>query len=387
MKKRILLGVTSGIAIYKVVDLCSKLVKAGYELEVIMTENATKMVSPLVFETMSKGKVHTDTFHTGTSGEVEHIELGNRADLFVIAPTTVNTLAKIASGIADNLLTSTVIAYNRPIMMALSANTRMIENSVTLDNIEKLKKRNFEFIQSKTGMLACNTIGNGRLAEPEEIFERIEDYFVEKDLKGKKIIVTAGPTREDIDPVRYMTNRSSGKMGFAIAKKAFQRGANVVLIYGDTSEKPPEGPKKIKVKYNTELKEEIEKEFQSSDGIIMAAAPCDFRVENFFDQKIKTKNKLVLDLVENEDILKFFGMKKDRQIIIGFAAETSNLIENAKKKLVSKNCDFIIANDVSSESLGFDVDFNKVAIISKDNVDMLPIMKKTELADRILDLL
>lgn len=387
MTKKILLGVTSGIAIYKVLELCLRLVKAGYEIEVIMTENATKMISPLVFETISRGKVHTDMFHSGHHEEVEHIEMAKRADLFLIAPTTVNTLAKIANGIGDNLLTSTALAYDKTIMLALSANTKMIENPITKENIKKLQDRNFEFINSKSGMLACNTIGNGRLAEPEEIFERVEDYFVKKDLKGKNIIVTAGPTREDVDPVRYITNRSSGKMGFAIAKKAFQRGANVTLIYGDCKVKLPYGTENIKITYNDELKSEIDKRFDNTDCLIMAAAPCDFKVEKYSKDKIKTKNSLTLNLVENEDILKYFGMKKKKQIIIGFAAETFDLYENATKKLKSKNCDFIIANDVSSETSGFDVDDNKVSIISNERTIELPLMPKIELADEILDLI
>lgn len=387
MTKKILLGVTSGIAIYKVLELCSRLVKAGYEIEVIMTENATKMISPLVFETISRGKVHTDMFHSGHHEEVEHIEMAKRADLFLIAPTTVNTLAKIANGIGDNLLTSTALAYDKTIMLALSANTKMIENPVTKENIKKLQDRNFEFINSKSGMLACNTIGNGRLAEPEEIFERVEDYFVKKDLKGKNIIVTAGPTREAVDPVRYITNRSSGKMGFAIAKKAMQRGANVTLIHGDCKVKLPYGTENIKITYNDELKSEIDKRFDNTDCLIMAAAPCDFRVEKYSEDKIKTKNNLTLNLVENEDILKYFGMKKKKQIIIGFAAETFDLYENATKKLKSKNCDFIIANDVSSSTSGFDVDDNKVSIISNERTIELPLMPKIELADEILDLI
>lgn len=387
MTKKILLGVTSGIAIYKVLELCSRLVKAGYEIEVIMTENATKMISPLVYETISRGKVHTDMFHSGHHEEVEHIEMAKRADLFLIAPTTVNTLAKIANGIGDNLLTSTALAYDKTIMIALSANTKMIENPVTKENIKKLQDRNFEFINSKSGMLACNTVGNGRLAEPEEIFERVEDYFVKKDLKGKNIIVTAGPTREAVDPVRYITNRSSGKMGFAIAKKAMQRGANVTLIHGDCKVKLPYGTENIKITYNDELKSEIDKRFDNTDCLIMAAAPCDFRVEKYSEDKIKTKNNLTLNLVENEDILKYFGMKKKKQIIIGFAAETFDLYENATKKLKSKNCDYIIANDVSSETSGFDVDDNKVSIISNERTIELPLMPKIELADEILDLI
>ena len=296
-------------------------------------------------------------------------------------------MAKIANGIGDNLLTSTVLAYDRTVMLALSANTKMIENPATIENINKLQDRNFEFINPKSGMLACNSIGNGRLAEPEEIFERVEDYFVEKDLKGKNIIVTAGPTREDVDPVRYITNRSSGKMGFAIAKKAFQRGANVTLIHGDCKVSPPYGPENIRINYNQELKSEIEKRFDDADCLIMAAAPCDFRVEKYSENKIKTKNNLILNLVENEDILKYFGEKKKEQMIIGFAAETFGLYENAVKKLESKNCDYIIANDLTKAGAGFNTDTNIASIISHNEVKDLEKMTKTELANHILDLI
>lgn len=387
-KKRILICVTAGIAIYKVVNVVSNLIKKGYELEIIMTDAATKLVSPLVFETMGKCKVHTDMFHKGHHEEVEHIEIAKRADLCLIAPATANTIAKISNGIADNLLTSTILAYTKDIFVAVAMNTNMLNNKATIENINRLENRGFKFINSKVGLLACNTIGDGRLAEPEEIVEEIDDYFIKKDLSGKKIIVTAGPTIERIDPVRYITNDSSGKMGFAIASMASKRGAEVVLISGPTNLSISNKVKRVDIKTNNQLKEAISKEFESSDCLIMAAAPCDFRVKEESKEKIKkTNNDFTLKLKENEDIISYFGKNKKDKLIIGFAAETNDLIENAKKKLDNKNLDYIIANDVSKEGAGFNVDTNIAKIISKEEIVSLPKMMKTSLADKILDLI
>ncbi|WP_099203055.1 bifunctional phosphopantothenoylcysteine decarboxylase/phosphopantothenate--cysteine ligase CoaBC [Miniphocaeibacter massiliensis] len=387
-KKRILLCVTAGIAIYKVVDLVSRLIKREYELEIIMTESATKLISPLVFETMGKCKVHTDMFHLGHHEEVEHIELAKRADLCLIAPATANTVAKITYGIADNLLTSTVLAYNRDLMIALAMNTNMLNNKATVENIEKLKQRGVQFINPEVGVLACNTIGDGRLAEPEEIARKIDEYFIEKDLKGKKIIVTAGPTTERIDPVRYITNDSSGKMGYAIAENAKKRGAEVILISGPSSIEVPKEVESIFVNTNNELKQAIEKNFNWTDCLIMAAAPCDFKVKEVSGSKIKkTGSNLILELKENEDILAYFGNKKNNKLLIGFAAETDSLIENAKSKLKRKNLDYIIANDITKPDAGFNVDTNRVKIISKNKIVDLPLMLKREVANNILDLI
>ena len=387
-KKRILICVTAGIAIYKVVNVVSSLIKKGYELEIIMTDAATKLVSPLVFETMGKCKVHTDMFHKGHHEEVEHIEIAKRADLCLIAPASANTIAKISYGIADNLLTSTILAYTKDTFVAVAMNTNMLNNKVTIENINRLEDRGFKFINSKIGLLACNTFGDGRLAEPEEIVEEIDDYFIKKDLVGKKIIVTAGPTIERIDPVRYITNDSSGKMGFAIASMASKRGADVVLITGPTNQSISNNVKRVDIKTNDELKEAISKEFESSDCLIMAAAPCDFKVKEEANEKIKKISKdFTLELEENEDIISYFGKNKKDKIVIGFAAETNDLIENAKDKLNRKNLDFIIANDVSKEGAGFNVDTNIAKIISKEEIVSLPKMMKISLADKILDLI
>lgn len=388
MKKKILLGVTAGIAIYKVCDLVSRLIKRGYELEIIMTEDAVKMVSPLIFETMGRCRVYSDMFHKGHHDEVEHIELATRADIFLIAPATGNTIAKIAHGIADNLLTAAALAYTKPIHFAITMNTNMLLNLATQENIKILANRGHQFIESSVGELACNTFGDGRMAEPEEIAEYVDGISVDKDLKGKKIIVTAGPTRERIDPVRYLSNDSSGKMGYAIAKKAVLRGADVTLITGPVSIAKPKGCRIIEIESTVDLLEELRTTFPESDALIMAAAPSDYRVLKEADQKIKKSGEgLEISFIENPDILAEMGKNKKDQILIGFAAETENLLENAKKKRIRKNADYIIANDVSKEGAGFNVDTNIVTILSKDGEIPLEKMSKLDVADHILDLL
>lgn len=388
MKKKILLGVTAGIAIYKVCDLVSRLIKRGYELEIIMTEDAVKMVSPLIFETMGRCRVYSDMFHKGHHDEVEHIELATRADIFLIAPATGNTIAKIAHGIADNLLTAAALAYTKPIHFAITMNTNMLLNLATQENIKILANRGHQFIESSVGELACNTFGDGRMAEPEEIAEYVDGISVDKDLKGKKIIVTAGPTRERIDPVRYLSNDSSGKMGYAIAKKAVLRGADVTLITGPVSIAKPKGCRIIEIESTVDLLEELRTTFPESDALIMAAAPSDYRVLKEADQKIKKSGEgLEISFIENPDILAEMGKNKKDQILIGFAAETENLLENAKKKRIQKNADYIIANDVSKEGAGFNVDTNIVTILSKDGEIPLEKMSKLDVADHILDLL
>lgn len=387
--KRILLGVTGGISIYKACDLVSRLIKKGAILEIIMTEAATKLVSPLVFETMGRCKVYTDMFHQGHHDEVEHIELPKRADAFLIAPASGNTMAKITHGIADNLLTSAALAYDKDIIFAVAMNTNMLNNPSTQDNINILKNRKHKFIESNVGVLACNTVGDGRLAEPVEIIEYMEEYFTKKDLLGKKILITAGPTRERIDPVRYLSNDSSGKMGYSIAKVAKARGAHVTLITGPVKLDKPNGINIEEVESTEEMFNAVDKHFDKTDALIMAAAPSDYRATNISPNKIKKEetSKFDIDFQENKDIVKHFGNIKNNQIVIGFAAETNNLIENANNKLAKKNLDYIIANDITKKGAGFNVDTNIATIISKDNIVNYPIMDKVELADKILDLL
>lgn len=387
MNKNILLGVTGGIAIYKVVDVVSRLKKLDYNIKIIMTDSACEFVSPMTFETIGKCDVKNKMFHKNSHKIVEHIDLANWADLFLVAPASANIMAKINHGIADDLLTSTALAYTKPIMFCVSMNTNMLNNPSTQKNIEELKEKNHLIIDSNSGMLACDTKGDGRLKEPWEIVEEVENYFCKKDLKGKKVLITAGATVERIDPVRYITNDSSGKMGYSIAKKAFMRGADVTIISGKTSVDSPYGIENIKVQSALDMKEQIESCIDDYDCLIMAAAVSDFKVKNRKDLKIKKQDGIhSLELEENPDILKSLN-KKENQIFIGFAAETNNLIKNAEKKLNEKNLDYIVLNDVSKKDIGFNSEYNKVSIISKNQILELDKDKKLNIADKILDLI
>lgn len=385
--KNILLGVSGGIATYKVLDLCSRLKKEGANLKIIMTEGACKFVTPLSFETMGKCKVYSDMFE-GHHDKVHHIELPKWADVFLIAPLTANTLAKMTYGIADNMLTASILACDKDIIVAPTMNTNMLNHPVTQKNLKTIEDRGVYIINPSSGMLACNTRGDGRMQEPVNIVKYLDYYFTKKDLNGKKIIVTAGPTVEKIDYVRYITNKSSGKMGYNIAYEAFKRGADVKLISGPVSPFEVDCVDKVNVNTNKELKDAIDKEFDDADALIMAAAPTDYKVEKPSDIKIKKDgNNLNLELIENIDILKYFGDKKNQQTLIGFAAETDDLINNAQKKLESKKVDYIIANDLKKKGAGFDVDTNIASILSHKSIEKLNMMTKRELANKILDLL
>lgn len=385
--KNILLGVSGGIAAYKVLDLCSRLKKAGANLKIIMTKSATEFVNPLSFETMGKCKVYTDLF-VGHHEEVHHIELAKWADIMLIAPASANTIAKMANGIADNFLLSTYLACDKDVVIAPAMNNNMLKAKATQRNLKILKEDGIKIIKPEPGILACNTVGDGRLEEPIEIVDFLDEYFTEKDLSGKKIIITAGPTVEQIDFVRYISNDSSGKMGYNIANEARKRGAEVILISGPVNPFKINGIKKIQIKTNTEMKDAIARDFEDADALIMSAAPVDYKVEKASDKKIKkTGSSLKLELIENTDIIKYFGSIKKNQTIIGFAAETDDLINNAKAKLEKKNLDYIIANDLKKWGAGFDVDTNVASIISKDKVVNFDIMPKSELANKILDLL
>ena len=385
--KNILLGITGGIASYKILDLCSRLNKKNVNLKIIMTPSACEFIRPLTFETMGKCKVYTDLFE-GSHESVSHIDLPKWADVFLIAPASANTIAKMANGIADNFLLSSYLACDKDVIIAPSMNSNMLKNKATIKNIDTLKDYGVRVIKPEAGLLACNTVGDGRLEEPYKIVAYLEDYFTKKDLTNKKIIITAGPTVEPIDYVRYITNKSSGKMGYNIAYEAKKRGAEVILVSGPVKPMEIDGITRIEVRENKEMKDTIDKYFDSSDALIMAAAPVDYRVENPSDKKIKkTGFSLKLKLIENDDIIKYFASKKTKQTIIGFAAETDNLIENAKSKLEKKNLDYIIANDLTRWGAGFDVDTNIASIISKNDIRKLNIMPKQELANEILDLL
>lgn len=385
--KNILLGISGGIAAYKVLDLCSRLKKKDVNLKIIMTKSATEFVSPLSFETMGRCLVYSDLFE-GHHENVHHIELVKWADLMLIAPASANTIAKMANGIADNFLTSSYLACYKDVIIAPAMNTNMLKAKATQRNLKTLEDDGVKIIKPEPGLLACNTVGDGRMEEPSEIVDYLDSYFTEKDLAGKKIIVTAGPTVEPIDYVRYISNNSSGKMGYNIANEARKRGAEVVLISGPVNPFKVNDIKRIEIKTNLELKSAIEREFADSDALIMSAAPVDYSSKYVSDRKLKKTGKgLNLELIENPDIIKYFGSIKDKQTIIGFAAETDNLIENANKKLNEKNLDYIIANDLTKWGAGFDVDTNVASIISKDEIRNLDLMPKSELANKILDLL
>nr|WP_276938924.1 bifunctional phosphopantothenoylcysteine decarboxylase/phosphopantothenate--cysteine ligase CoaBC [Helcococcus sueciensis] len=382
--KKILIGVTSGIAIYKVLSLISSLRKLGAKVEVIMTESATKFINPITFETMANGKVYTDMWiHPD---KVLHVDITNDVDLFLVAPATANTIAKVYAGIADNLLTTAILASKAPVSFAVSTNTNMLLNPITQRNIEGLTDLGYDFIDSNEGVLACNTVGKGRMAEPSEILEYIEYKLTKKDLKNKKIIVTAGATIARLDPVRFMTNDSSGKMGYQIAKNARNRGADVYFIQGKVKTSQLGMVENIHVETNEEMKEAIENNFNDANAVIMAAAPTDYEFKTSFDSKLKKKDEeTVFNMKKSLDILKYFGQKKENQRLIGFAAETDDLLENAKKKLKAKNLDMIVANDVSKQGAGFNVDTNIVTMITNEEETSYDLMSKEDVANIILD--
>ena len=388
--KNIVLGVSGGIAVYKSVDLVSRLKKQGANVDVIMTEAATKFVTPLTFQTLALNPVYIDMFGEPKNYDVEHISLAERADLFVIAPATANIIGKIATGIADNLLTTTVMATKSKVIFAPAMNTNMYLNPIVQKNISYLKELGYEFIDPGTGMLACQTYGPGRMAEPVDILQYILDSFYNKDLRDKKIIVTAGPTIEPIDPVRYITNHSSGKMGYRIAEESAKRGAETILISGPTHMEPPNNVKLIKVNTTKEMFNVVEKYFSDCDVLIKAAAPSDYRPKNVSETKIKKKatkkDELNIEFIRNPDIAAHFGKIKGDKIIVGFAAETNNLLKYAEKKLKDKNFDFIVANDVSKTGAGFKSDTNIVTIIENEGkFKEYPIMDKSQVAKIILD--
>ncbi len=388
--KHIIVGITGGIAAYKVADVVSRLKKQNANVEVIMTENATKFVSPLTFQTLSLNPVYVEMFNEPKNYDVEHISLAERADMFLIAPATANIIGKIANGIADDLLTTTIMATKTKVLFAPAMNTNMYINPIVQGNIKFLKGLGYEFIDPGTGLLACQTYGVGRMAEPKEIVKFIINYFNNKQLLGKKVVVTAGPTMEPIDPVRYITNHSSGKMGYNIAKEARDRGADVVLITGPTNIEPPAGIEVVRVNTTREMFDAVEKHFSSCDVLIKAAAPLDYRPEKVMKEKIKKDSErmeeLNIKLIRNPDIVSHFGKIKGHRIVVGFAAETNNLIQYAKEKLIKKNLDFIVANDVSREGAGFKSDTNIVSIIDREgNIEDYPILDKNQVAKIVLD--
>ena len=387
--KHVVLGVTGGIAAYKACEIVSRLRKLHAEVDVIMTENATRLVAPLTFETLSNRPVCVDTFSRIESWDVKHISLAQKADLMLVAPATANIMAKLAHGIADDMLSTTLLATKAPILLAPAMNTGMWTADATQQNLKTLCDRGIHTVGPASGFLACGDNGAGRMSEPAQIVEAACTLLCPKrDLEGMKVLVTAGPTVERIDPVRYLTNDSSGKMGYALAEAAQKRGAEVTLVSGPVALTPPAGVTVIPVTSTMSLYDAMMELCQKQDIIVQAAAPADYRVEHPADQKIKKDDgePLVLTLVENPDIAKAVGQrKKDGQVLIGFAAETQNVLANAQKKLAKKNLDLIVANDVTAEGAGFGVDTNIVTLVTVEGGETLPKMTKREVADRIWD--
>ena len=388
--KKIALGVTGGIAVYKAVDLVSRLRKQGAEVRVIMTEHAQQFVTPLTFKEISGNKVAVSMWDSNQEFNVEHISLANWADAFVVAPATANILAKMANGIADDLLSTTLLAAQAPIIVCPAMNTGMYQNPITQENIEKLQKHGVTVMPPAVGYLACGVTGPGRLPEPQQIVEFLDAFFAKKDgdMVGLKVLVTAAGTREPIDPVRFVGNRSSGKMGYAIAQAAAQRGAEVLLVTGPSALEIPPNVNGVKVETTNEMLEACMAAYGDMDVVIKAAAVADYRPRDVADQKIKKKTDDALTVVmdKNPDILKELGARKAHQILVGFAAETQNLLENAREKIVKKNLDMIVANDVTAAGAGFNADTNIVKFLfPSGEVRSLEQMAKTQVANILLD--
>ena len=388
--KKIVLGVTGGIAVYKAVDLVSRLRKAGCEVRVVMTEHAQQFVTPLTFKEISGNAVATSMWNANQEFNVEHIALANWADAFLVAPATANILAKMACGLADDLLSTTLLAAQAPIVVCPAMNTGMYQNPATQENIAKLQERGVTVMPPAVGHLACGTSGPGRLPEPQQIVEFMSAFFAgrEGDLRGLRVLVTAAGTREPIDPVRYVGNRSSGKMGYAVAQMAAERGADVLLISGPSALAAPPNVRVVNVETTNEMLEACLAAYGDVDIVIKAAAVADYRPRDVADQKIKKKTDDALTVVmdKNPDILKTLGAKKEQQVLVGFAAETQNLLANAREKVVKKNLDMIVANDVTAAGAGFNSDTNIVKFLfANGDVRELEQMPKVDVANKILD--
>lgn len=384
--KNIVLGVTGGIACYKSCEIVSRLVKLGAHVDVIMTKNATEFVNPKTFESLSHSPVVVDTFQKIEKFEIEHISLAQKADIFLVAPATYNVIGKIANGIADDMLTTTIAACKRAVKIICPAmNTNMFTNPVCTQNLARLSSLGFVCIEPISGRLACGDIGTGKMQEPQVIVDKVCEILCKRqDLQNKKVLITCGGTEEAIDAVRVITNHSSGKMGVAIAKECLSRGAKVTLICGRVTVDMPIGSEVIKVKSTTQMYDAVMQNYEPCDYIIMAAAPSDYRPKEQFAQKIKSEN-LTLELVKNPDIAAAVGKVKGGRKLVIFSAETENLIDNAKGKLLKKNADLVVANDVTKEGAGFNVDTNIVSIIHGDSVESFDKMTKAEVAKIIVD--
>jgi len=387
--KCVVLGVTGSIAAYKIANLASSLVKLGADVNVIMTKNATNFINPITFETLTSNKCLVDTFDRNFQFNVEHVALAKRADIFMVAPASANVIGKMVGGIADDMLTTTILAAKCKKLVSPAMNTNMFENPIVQDNLDRLRKYGFQIIEPANGYLACGDTGAGKMPEPDVLLQYIlKEIGHEHDLEGRKVLITAGPTEEAIDPVRYITNHSTGKMGYALAKAAMERGAEVTLVTGPTSIEPPMFVNVIRVKSAAEMADAVKKRAGECDIIIKSAAVADYRPTEVATEKIKKKDGEAssIELERTEDILAYLGAhKREGQFICGFSMETENMLENSKKKLSKKNVDMIVANNLRTEGAGFGTDTNVVTIIMADETWQLPIMSKDEVANAIFD--
>ncbi len=387
--KCVVLGVTGSIAAYKIANLASALVKLGADVHVIMTKNATNFITPITFETLTSNKCLVDTFDRNFEFNVEHVSLAKRADIFMVAPASANVIAKMAHGIADDMLTTTILAAKCKKFVSPAMNTNMYTNPITQDNLDILRKYGFEIIDPANGYLACGDTGAGKMPEPEVLLQYIlRELAHDHDLAGKKVLVTAGPTEESIDPVRFITNHSTGKMGYAIAKAAMERGADVTLVTGPVAIAPPMFVEVVDVKSAADMAEAVKAKAGECDIIIKSAAVADYRPVNVASEKIKKKDgeAAAIELERTEDILSYLGAhKKEGQFICGFSMETENMLENSKAKLKKKNVDMIVANNLRTDGAGFGTDTNVVTLIKADKSSELPIMSKADVANAIFD--
>ena len=384
--KHIILGVTGSIAAYKMASLASMLVKQKADVTVIMTQNATNFINPITFETLTGNKCLVDTFDRNFEFQVEHVSLAKQADVFLVAPASANVVAKAAHGIADDMLTTTLLACTCPKIFAPAMNTRMYQNPIVQDNMKTLTRYGMEVINPASGYLACGDTGEGKMPEPEILYEYVVKALTPKDMAGKKVLVTAGPTQEKIDPVRYISNHSTGKMGYAIARAAMMRGAEVTLVSGKTSLQPPMNVRVVPVVSAADMAQAVKEAASEQDIIIKSAAVADYRPSVTADEKLKKKDdELSIELERTEDILAWLGAhRREGQFLCGFSMETENMVENSRAKLEKKNIDMIVANNLKQEGAGFGTDTNVVTLLAKDETVELPMMSKEEVADRLL---
>lgn len=384
--KHIVLGVTGSIAAYKIASLASMLKKQGADITVIMTQNATNFINPITFETLTGNKCLVDTFDRNFQYSVEHVSLAKQTDVFLVAPASANVIARAAHGMADDMLTTTLLACECPKIMAPAMNTRMFHNPIVQDNIKVLQHYGMEVITPATGYLACGDTGEGKMPEPELLLEYIIKALKPKDMQGVRVLVTAGPTRERIDPVRYISNHSTGKMGYAIARAAMMRGAEVTLVTGRTDIEPPMGVRVMEIESAADMAEAVKENAGEQDILIKAAAVADYRPRYTYEEKVKKKDgDMSIELERTEDILGYLGAhKKAGQFLCGFSMETQNMIENSRGKLKKKNLDLIVANNLKQQGAGFGTDTNIVTLLSKTDMVELPIMSKDEVADELL---